>query len=292
LTVAGTGQGGTTVLRTSRRVIDLGPADLPRVRRLCARNPTVNAFVEHRAHVTGLDQRRLGGSVWGYVEQGELLSACHVGANLVPVEATPQAVAAFGEQAAALDRTCSSMVGPACAVLPLWELLEASWGPAREVRAEQPFLAVDTVPAIRPDPAVRRLGIDELDLLYPASVAMFTEEVGVSPELEGPSYYRARVAQLLTRGWCFARVERDRIVFKAEIGLATSGVCQVQGVYVDPEFRGRGIAAPAMAAVVSMALASIAPVVTLYVNAGNVAARAAYARTGFVQTATFSTVLF
>ena len=280
------------MLRTSTRVIDLGPADLPRVRRLCARNPTVNAFVAHRVDATGLERSRLGGAVWGYVQQGELVSACHVGANLVPVEVTPAAISAFAGQASTLDRTCSSMVGPARAVLPLWEQLEPSWGPAREVRADQPFLAIDTAPAIRPDPDVRRLTVDEFDTLYPASVAMFTEEVGISPELEGTSYYRTRVAQLLARGCCFARVEDGRIVFKAEVGLATSGACQIQGVYVDPEFRGRGIATPAMAAVVTMALASIAPVVTLYVNAGNTAARATYARTGFVQTATFSTVLF
>jgi predicted GNAT family acetyltransferase len=41
-----------------------------------------------------------------------------------------------------------------------------------------------------------------------------------------------------------------------------------------------------------MALADIAPVVSLYVNAGNVAARSAYRRAGFRQTATFATVLF
>jgi predicted GNAT family acetyltransferase len=47
-----------------------------------------------------------------------------------------------------------------------------------------------------------------------------------------------------------------------------------------------------MAAVVQIALKEIAPVVSLYVNAHNVAARAAYRRVGFVQTGTFSTLMF
>jgi predicted GNAT family acetyltransferase len=153
-------------------------------------------------------------------------------------------------------------------------------------------MVIDAPSPVPPDPLVRRLTIDDFDTVYPASVAMFTEEVGVSPEADGAGYYRARVAQLLSRGWSFARIENGRVLFKAEVGLATPQVCQVQGVYVDPQARGQGLAAPGMAAVIEMALADIAPVVSLYVNAGNVAAKAAYRRAGFVQTATFATVLF
>ena len=130
----------------------------------------------------------------------------------------------------------------------------------------------------------------DLDLLYPACVAMYTEEVGVSPE-QGPGY-RGRVAQLVSRGWAFARIERGEVIFKAEVGAATPAACQVQGVWVHPDRRGEGIAAPAMAAVVELALRTVAPVVTLYVNAHNTSARAVYDRVGFERTATFATVLF
>lgn len=58
-----------------------------------------------------------------------------------------------------------------------------------------------------------------------------------------------------------------------------------------PELRGRGLAAPAMAAVVEHILDHIAPVVTLYVNEFNAPALATYRRVGFVQTGTFATVL-
>jgi hypothetical protein len=47
-----------------------------------------------------------------------------------------------------------------------------------------------------------------------------------------------------------------------------------------------------MAAVVTAALATLAPVVTLYVNDYNTPARAAYRRAGFTQTGTFMSVLF
>jgi hypothetical protein len=47
-----------------------------------------------------------------------------------------------------------------------------------------------------------------------------------------------------------------------------------------------------MAAVVQAVRADIAPTVSLYVNDWNNAARRAYARVGFVETARFSTVMF
>ena len=134
---------------------------------------------------------------------------------------------------------------------------------------------------------------DELDIILPACVAMFTEEVGVSPTLgDGGATYRARVAELIAAGRAFARIEDGRVVFKAEIGSATDRACQVQGVWVPPELRGRGLSAAGMAAVVNEALRSIAPVVSLYVNDYNAAARATYRRVGFADSGTFMSVLF
>ena len=144
-----------------------------------------------------------------------------------------------------------------------------------------------------PDPLVSVATMDQLDLVYPAAVAMHTEEVGVSPEEHGGAgLYRARVAQLISRGWSFVRVEDGRVVFKAEVAAATPHACQVQGVYVVPDRRGEGLGTAGMAAVVDLALRHVAPVVGLYVNAHNAAARRAYERVGFRQTAVFTTIMF
>jgi hypothetical protein len=134
---------------------------------------------------------------------------------------------------------------------------------------------------------------EELDILLPASVAMFTEEVGVSPiGPDGGGAYRARVRELIDGGRAYARIEDGRVVFKAEIGAVTPLACQVQGVWVRPELRGRGLAEAGMAALVNDALRRVAPVVSLYVNDYNRPARAAYRRVGFTQIATFASVLF
>ena len=173
----------------------------------------------------------------------------------------------------------STIVGPATAIRALWDDLEGTWGPPRETRWLQPHLVADGPPLVEPDPLVRASRPDDFAALYPACVAMYSEELGVSPEIGGGAEgYRARVRQLIHVGWSFARYEQGRVVFKAEVAFATPTNAQVQGVWVTPDRRGEGLAAGGMAAVVAHVRARIAPVVSLYVNDWNEPARRAYAR--------------
>ncbi|MEW2529953.1 GNAT family N-acetyltransferase [Streptomyces sp. NPDC047071] len=279
--------------QTTTRVLE--PSDLDAALAVLDREPVANAFVAARVQVAGLDPWRLGGEMWGWYADGMLESLCYAGANLVPICATPRAVRAFADRARRTGRRCSSIVGPAEPTARLWRLLEPSWGPAREVRAQQPLMVTDRLPDdVTPDPYVRRVRKDEMETIMPACVAMFTEEVGVSPLAgDGGLLYQARVAELVGSGRSFARIDRDgRVMFKAEIGAATPRACQVQGVWVAPEYRGRGLAAPAMAAVLRYALADVAPVVSLYVNDYNTPARATYRKVGFEEVGAFMSVLF
>jgi uncharacterized protein len=273
------------------RILD--DRDRDEVLSLCDREPVTNVFVGARVHAVGLNPARLGAQIWGHYSGGRLTSLCYAGANLVPVAATPEAIIAFADRARAQGRRCSSLVGPEPDVSMLWRLLQPHWGPPRDVRAVQPVLAMSGSATCAPDPLVRRVRPDELNILMPACIAMFTEEVGVSPTAgDGGATYRARVSELIRAGRAFARIENGRVVFKAEIGSVTPHACQVQGVWVDPARRGEGLASAGMAAVVLEAQRSIAPVVSLYVNDFNAPARAAYRRVGFSQVGTFMSVLF
>ena len=109
---------------------------------------------------------------------------------------------------------------------------------------------------------------------------------------DGGLLYQARVAELVGAGRSFSRIDDGQVVFKAEIGAATNEACQIQGVWVAPEFRGRGLSETGMTAVLRYALADVAPVVSLYVNDYNTAARAAYRRVGFSEVGAFMSVLF
>lgn len=282
-----------SILGTRSDIRVLGRPDLDDFLALAARDPVVNVFAEYRARTTGLEPRWLGGEVWGRYRDGELAAACHVGANLVPVGCDQDDAAAFAARAVRIGRTTATIVGPAIAVDAFWAAVGGRWGRPREIRRRQPHLQIAGPPLVDPDPEVRLTTRDDLDELYPACVAMYTEEVGVSPEIAGGAdLYRTRVLQLVNRQWSFARFDRGRLVFKAEVACATPTAAQVQGVWVAPDRRGEGLAIRGMAAVVAHVRREVAPVVSLYVNEFNVPARRAYEHVGFTESARFATIMF
>lgn len=281
------------MLTTRHGVRPLGAADLADFLALSDLDPVVNVFVDHRARSTNLEPRWLGGEVWGRYVDGHLVAACHVGANLVPVHASPDDARAFADRALARGRTVSTIVGPHEAVSAFWQAVSDTWGPPRETRWRQPHLELTGPPAAEADPRVRRTTRQDMDLLYPACVAMYTEEVGLSPEAGGGGdLYRARVAQLVARGWSFARFDGGRLVFKAEVACTSPQAAQIQGVWVAPDRRGEGLAVSGMAAVAEIVRREIAPTVSLYVNEWNTPARRTYRAVGFEETARFSTIMF
>lgn len=282
---------------TRRRAVTR--VDLRAAAELCVRDPVAAVLAATRIEaVLASGAGRGGVTVWGMERDGVLDALCWAGANLVPI-CDPQdaeALDAFADAARQHGRRCSSIVGAAEPVLGLWERLTDAWGPARDVRPDQPSLLLDRPPLVTPDPDVRPARPDELDLIVPASVRMFVEEVGYSPLTGSPGAYEARVRALVDAGRTFVRVEHGpagpEVVFKADLGAVSSGVAQVQGVWVTPRLRGRRISEHGMAAVVEQTLGRVAPLVSLYVNAYNAPALACYRRVGFRQVGTYATVLF
>ena len=271
----------------------LGDAERQSVERLLDQDPYGGAQVAERIAMAGLAWWRQDARVFGYGSRRHLESVCWLGANLIPVHATPAAIGAFADMMVGEPRGCSSIVGASGAVLDLWSRLGPYWGRARDVRPSQPLLATRWPAQVPADPDVRLVRPDEVDLLFPAAVAMYTEEVGVSPIVDGGERsYRERVSDLVRARRAYARFVDGRVVFKAELAVVTRHTAQVQGVWTAPEWRGRGIASTGMAAVVRDTLKRVAPSVSLYVNDYNGPARRVYRRCGFEQVGTFATVLF
>lgn len=281
-----------TGLRGRGRVRVLGREDIPAAIRVLSARPVENVFVAARVRAAGLDPASLGCPVWGYERDGALVSLCHAGSNLVPVNADDDALDAWTEYAGQ-HRVCASIIGPSEVAMSLWHRLGRRWGSSwadvRDVRPHQPVMTIAADPDVAPDPRVRAVTLEHWDAYTEAAVKMYTEEIGVSPVSGSSAGYRFYVRQLITSGRAFGLFDGDRVLFKADLGSVSGSVCQVQGVWLDPELRGRGLAAPAMAAVVQLAR-SVVPTVSLYVNDYNRPARATYSRVGFRQVGEFATI--
>lgn len=278
------------------RVGPLGSRATAELTRLVDEDPFVNVVVSARLQRAGsLDGRRLGGTVLGARDGADRLTGAVLrGGNLLPVGGGPEEWRALAGYLADGRRTCSSIVGRAAAVEEMWQILGRVWDPPRAVRSAQPLLVLDRADAPPPgDRRVRRVRPAELDTYLPAAAAMFTEELGVSPyRVGGAADYRRRVAGLIAEGRAFAIFDDDgSVLFKADVGAVSPFTAQVQGVWVRPDQRGRGVGRAGLAEVFRSVLA-VAPTVSLYVNDFNAPARRLYARLGMRPVATLATILF
>jgi predicted GNAT family acetyltransferase len=259
------------------------------VSRVLDSDPVGSCMVAARVADHGIDSNAIGGELWTRRRAEE--SLCYAGANLIPLRGTTSDLHAFADKAMSSARRCSSLVGRADLVMPLWQRLESAWGPARDVREDQPLLALSDAPLCPIDPTVRRVRVDELDAYLVAAIDMFIGEVGIDPRVgDGGRGYRRRVAGLIAAGRAWARFEHGEVVFKAEVGSQSPLVGQIQGVWVHPERRGHGLG-EAGTATLSAAVVASGRIASLYVNSFNTVARAAYAAVGFTQVGTFATVL-
>ena len=153
--------------------------------------------------------------------------------------------------------------------------------------------------------------LGEEELVLPASVAMFAEEVGYDPTSAGGAYTR-HVNWLVAARRSYVVVDDGegrpplpggprRVAFKADVGALwnpvpgrADGVAQLTGVWTRQDLRGRGLASVALAAVIGAVRArhvGARGTVSLYVNDFNTAALGLYGRLGFERAGTFATVL-
>jgi uncharacterized protein len=259
------------------------------VRRVFDDDPIGSCMVAARVADHGIDSNAIGGELW--TRRGADESLCYAGANLIPLRGRLPDLYAFADAAMTASRRCSSLVGRAELVMPMWQRLEPAWGPARDVREHQPLMSLNTMPSCDIDPDVRQVRPDEIDTYLVAAVDMFIGEVGVDPRLgDGGRGYRRRVASLIALGRAWARFEDGEVVFKAEVGSQSPAVSQIQGVWVHPERRGRGLGTSGTATLAAV-IVGTGRIASLYVNDFNTVARATYERVGFAEVGSFATVL-
>jgi predicted GNAT family acetyltransferase len=263
--------------------------DAAAVRRVFDDDPVGSCMVAARVADHGIEPNSIGGELW--TRRGPAESLCYAGANLIPLRGGRVDLNAFADAAMSASRRCSSLVGRAELVMPMWQRLEPAWGPARDVRDRQPLMALSSMPTCAIDTGVRQVRPDELDSYLVAAIDMFIGEVGVDPRLgDGGRGYRRRVASLIAAGRAWARFEHGEVVFKAEVGSQSPAVGQIQGVWVHPDWRGHGLGTAGTATLAAV-IVGTGRIASLYVNNFNAVARAAYARVGFVEIGTFATVL-
>ena len=272
---------------------------------LCERHPVDSVLLRVAIEQTGIGASF---SLGRFDADRELTALAWEYGNILPLGFDEDGLDEVAEEFAGRRRTGSSIVGPADQVMGLWNRICKRWGPARDVRERQFSMVMDSDPDVVADPLVQPAGVGDVSLVFPASVAMYIEEVGYDPACSGRAFARhiswlvgsGRGYVLLDDGQGGPAVPGDpaAVAFKADVGSLwrspSGAVAQLTGVWTRPDLRGRGIGTVALAAVVDAVRADhVGPdgVVSLYANDFNAPALGLYRSLGFTRHGTFATIL-
>ncbi|MDR1429772.1 MAG: GNAT family N-acetyltransferase [Spirochaetaceae bacterium] len=127
---------------------------------------------------------------------------------------------------------------------------------------------------------IRKPDIRDSDDIFRLQAAYETEEVLPKGSRLDLSNCRLSAESIIKRGHSFIAELDGKPVGKINVSAASYNYFQAGGVYVLPEYRGRGIA-QALGAVFARSILSDGKKVTLYVKKKNAAAKKVYANLGF-----------
>ncbi len=143
-----------------------------------------------------------------------------------------------------------------------------------------------------PQPSALRIArYGDLDALFLASARMHREETLEDPLVHDPDVFRRHVENRIDNGRSHVWInDHHRLLFKADISADGSAGVQISGVFTDPLSRGKGVATRAMFDLCDKLFADGVPLITLYVNHNNEAAKRVYTRIGFRYYADYQTI--
>ena len=242
-------------------------------------------FVRDNGVVSPLNR----GSFYGYRNSsGRLEGVALIGHATLFEARSDEALAAFAAVAQKSSRT-HMLLGEMDKVEHFWNLYgEGGQAPrliCRELLFEQKF----PVEVRQPVQGLRRATLRDLEMLLPVQAEMAFEESGVNPMEKDPNGFRLRCARRIEQGRVWVLIEKGRLVFKADVMSDTPEVVYLEGIYVAPEDRGRGLGRRCLSQL-TQNLLSRTKIVSLLVNEQNKVASDFYLETGFKLRAHYDTI--
>ena len=212
-------------------------------------------------------------------EEGRLEGVALIGHYILFETRTDAAIEAFAHLAQDC-RNAHMLLGEQDQVETFWSYYavggQAPRRYCRELLLEQrwPVEVRETVPGLR------LAALEDLDLMVPAHAQTAFDESGVDPLQVDPEGFRRRCARRIEQGQSWVWIENGRLIFKAEVITDTDEVVYLEGVWVDPQERGKGVGLRCMSQL-SRTLMQRTASICLLVNEKFQGARAFYKRAGY-----------
>lgn len=153
-------------------------------------------------------------------------------------------------------------------------------------------MLLELTPPLRtfaPVPDLRRATRDDLSLVASVHAALAFEESGVNPLKVDPDGFQARCRRRIDQGRIWIWVEDGRVMFKADVISDTPEAVYIEGVYVNPNKRGKGYGSRCLSQM-SAELLGRTRSITVLVNERQREARRFFQTVGFVSRGMHQTI--
>jgi len=131
--------------------------------------------------------------------------------------------------------------------------------------------------------AIENADMSQLEAVAKAQAEIAFIECGVDPMLRDREGFLKRVARRIDQNRVFSVFENGKLLFKADIIAETNETIYLEGIYVDPDLRGKGIG-PRCLAALTVQLLSRVPNICLLTNVDFVNAQKSYQKAGYRRT--------
>lgn len=138
-------------------------------------------------------------------------------------------------------------------------------------------------------PELRTATSDDLEMVLTAHADMAFKESGINPVKIDPQGFSQRCARRVEQKRVWVLTEASRLIFKADIIAETPDVIYLEGVYVNPEERGRGYGFRCLSQL-GRTLLTRTKSICLLVNEQNTKAQNLYRKLGYEFRGRFDTI--
>jgi predicted GNAT family acetyltransferase len=223
-------------------------------------------------------------------EQNQLEGVALVGHTILFEAFSDRAIQAF----AALARRQSSthlLMGEHNAVERFWNHYAAK---DESPRLVCPILFLKRAKQFSEQPELSNLfqaRREDLEHVVQAQAAMALEISGVDPLKKDPAGFRERYLNRIEKKRVWVVIENDRLLFKADIIADTPEAVYIEGIYVSPEERGKGVGRRCLAGLGRILMAR-GKAIYLFVESQNTWTKSFYLKLGFTVAGQYDLLYF
>ncbi|PYS34133.1 MAG: hypothetical protein DMF75_07360 [Acidobacteria bacterium] len=186
-------------------------------------------------------------------------------------------------------RSTHMIMGEQETIQRFWNYYSAGGQAPRLSCREVLFEQTSSVEPFAPVPDLRPASLDDLSLIVPVHAAMAYEESGVNPLNADPDGFRMRCARRIRQERAWVWVESGQLIFKADVISDTPDAIYLEGIYVNPNERGKGYGSRCMSQLVRSLLKRTKAIVLL-VNEEHQVAQSFFQGIGFTRRGLYETI--